>query len=312
MHRLLKLLAKRIGEQDERLQIKEIIPVGSAKEGTQIIRPCEYDCIFTLCNLSKPGVVSIRPTNMNVSRRDYVFVMIENDETRSAFQEILTVNGDVRSRYLLNLSSKLDNPCRRNELRNLLSNRSGLRRMWWTRRGLRDLFFSAIHKSIISCSESTVQMSTGILRFIVAKPEEHGPAFTIKLLWERESTLNQLPMEISVDVVPVLKLPWEMYNNLLTEVEEFVVNYFDHVRSVGSFFLMPRDELKFHVNFTEAELYHMENLSDHHKKCYKPLKYMLNGEPFPLERCTSRLQRLLNQFTHTDTLFHSYSLKLVV
>ena len=88
----------------------------------------------------------------------------------------LTVNGDVRSRYLLNLSSQLDNPCGRNELRNLLCSGSEFIRMLWTR----NLLFSAIHQTIVSCSESTVQMSTGILRFIVAKPEEHGPAITIK------------------------------------------------------------------------------------------------------------------------------------
>ena len=39
----MKVLAKTVGVQVEIIQIKEIIPVGSAREGTQIIRLCEYD-----------------------------------------------------------------------------------------------------------------------------------------------------------------------------------------------------------------------------------------------------------------------------
>ena len=71
------ILAKTVGVQDERLQIKVIIPVCSVREGTQIIRPCGYDCIFTLGNLSKPGVVSVRLLNLNAPRRDYAYVKIE-------------------------------------------------------------------------------------------------------------------------------------------------------------------------------------------------------------------------------------------
>ena len=60
-----------------------------------------------------------------------------------------------------------------------------------------------------------------ILRFIVTKPEEFGPACTINstATWKGKPHLISCP-----DVVPALKLPWEMYNNLLTMVEEFVVN----------------------------------------------------------------------------------------
>ena len=305
VNRQLNFIAQRIGEQDERLRIKEVIPVGSAREGTQIIRPCEYDYILTLENLSESGAVSIRPINPSVSRREYVYVKLEDNDTRSRFHEILTANDEIRSRYCFNL----ENSSEQYRLRSLMCDGRGLRGIFCAPKGLRDVFFSAIHESVILSSGSAVHMNTGTLIVIVSKPEEHGPAFTIRFLWKRGTIENQPTMAISVDVVPVLKIPWEMYNNLLTEVEGFVVNYFDHVESVGSLLLMPREGLNFHVNFTEAELYHMKNLSHHHKKCYKLLKYMLNGEPFPLE---SNTNWLMKYFKHTDTLFHSYSLKLVV
>ena len=38
-----KLFVKTIGEIDPRLRIREVIPAGSSREGTNIVRPCEYD-----------------------------------------------------------------------------------------------------------------------------------------------------------------------------------------------------------------------------------------------------------------------------
>ena len=53
------LLTETIGEIDPRFRIREVIQVGSAQEGTQIVRPCEYDYILVLYALSKPVAVSI-------------------------------------------------------------------------------------------------------------------------------------------------------------------------------------------------------------------------------------------------------------
>ena len=306
VHRQLKLLATTIGEKDERLKIQEVIPVGSAREGTQIIRPCEYDFLLTLETLSKPGVVSIKPANPNVSSREYVCVKLEDNDVRSMFPEI-SVNNIIRCSDQLSLRL-LYFPCRKHGLSSLLCYRQGLRGLSCTRQGLRDLFSNAVYEAILS-SRSAVQMKTGKLRTRYSKPEEHGPAFTITLLWERETIENHPTMEISIDLVPALKLHWEIYNNLLTDAEGFVINHFDHVRSVGSILLLPRNGMRFHVNFTEAELLRTRNLSEHHKKCYKLLKFILNGEPFPLER---NKNWLMKYFQHTQTKFHSYSLKLVV
>ena len=47
--------------RDSRLKTKEVLLVGIAKEGTKIIRPCEYDFILMLDAFSKQGAVSIIP-----------------------------------------------------------------------------------------------------------------------------------------------------------------------------------------------------------------------------------------------------------
>ena len=298
--RQLKLLAQTIGEQDNRLAIEEVIAVGSAREGTQIIRPCEYDYILTLKHLSKLGAVSIGTNNRNTSNLEYLFVSLEDNDLKSRFREILTTQNRLRCTRFLD---------RNKGYRHLLY----IRLLSWIGKGLglRDLLFRSINESVIISSRTAIQMRTGTLRTVVSKLEEHGPAFTIKLLWTRDTLENHPNLEISVDLVPALKLCWEMYQHLMTNISGFAVNIFYHVgrEESPSMLLMPRYKLGFHVNFTEAELFYMRNLSDHHKKCYIILKYMLNGEPHPLENNTNRLVKYV---LHTDTLFHSYSIKLVV
>ena len=99
-----------------------------------------------------------------------------------------------------------------------------------------------------------------------------------------------------------------------------------HIQTVGSvLFIMPKSfleilkvrfiltkwastETEFEVAFTEAELLLTAELSEHHIKCYKLLKYVVNGEPLPLPTKTSRLK----YFFQDNTFLPSYALKLVV
>ena len=74
---------------------------------------------------------------------------------------------------------------------------------------------------------------------------------------------------------------------------------------------MPREGhlFKVHVTYTEFELLCTSHLSQHHRKCYKLLKYIVNGEPFPREGPTNRL---ITPFMDSKTGFHSYALKTLV
>ena len=301
----LNALANAIGEKDERLKIREVIPVGSASEGTQIIRPCEFDCILIIGVLSQPGVVEVKVENANVTSREYVLVKVKDDNVRSMLCDVCCSAYDfVRCSYGIGQSLG-----RRYGLNRRAWYRQGLRGLSCNRRGLSDLFYNAVYEDTKLCSQSAIQMETGDLRIKSSKPEETSPAFNIKLLWNRAIIENQPTMEISVDLVPALKLSLEMYESLLVDTAGFEADQFEHVRDVGSVLLIPRNHWSFHVNFTDAELLRTRGLSEHRRKCYKILKFIVNGEPFPLD---GKRKKLLKYFQDTHTMFHSYTLKCVV
>ena len=267
-------LAKTIYEIDSRLKIQEVILVGSARERTQVIRSCEYDFILTLEALSKAGAVSIIPEDPEGDSREYMNVKLKDEDVRSMFHEFSNKDYIRASRLLP-----------------------------WSRQGLRDLFSTAVCQAVVLCSTSWVVMDTGKLKLTRSNPESNGPACTIRLLWERATT-EKHTMEISVDLCSALKLNCEDYYSTLPSSDSVVSNDLDHVKSV---LLMPREGIRFKVTFTEAELQLTSSLSEHHRKCYRLLKYIINGEPFPLETKS----RIVKYFGNRHTLFHSYALKWV-
>ena len=351
------LIAQRIYEIDSRLKVREVLPVGSSRENTQIIRPCEYDFIFLLDVLSRPGAVSIIPEDAEGASREYVHVKMESDEVKSVFNEF-SENGYI-------LASKI---------------------FPWKHRGLRDLFSAAVSQAVVLGPRSTVGMRTGVLKLKRSKPKLNGPATTIRLLWESKTTKN---MDISVDLCSAIKVDFDEYYRLLplsdeiakvdgleselgllsadnsvaknvdspfepsnaslnnvTRADDLLASastrgsnyvakaqstkpelrvspaqknistdiHLDPAKIIDSVLLMPRDDLRFKVTFTETELQLTANLSGHHKKCYKLLKYFINGEPFPLERDTCKLfKKYFDIFNdHGRTHLHSYMIKRVV
>ena len=352
------LIAQRIYEIDSRLKVREVLPVGSSRENTQIIRPCEYDFILLLDVLSRPGAVSIIPEDAEGASREYMHVKMESDEVKSVFNEF-SDNGYI-------LASKI---------------------FPWKHRGLRDLFSAAVNQAVVLGPRSTVGMKTGVLKLNRSKPKLNGPATTIRLLWESKTTKN---MDISVDLCSAIKVDFDEYYRLLplsdeiakedgleselgllsadnivaknvdspfepsnaslnnvtraddllasasTRDSNYVVQaqstkpelhvsparksistdiHLDPDKIIDSVLLMPRDDLRFKVTFTEPELQLTANLSGHHKKCYKLLKYLINGEPFPFERgtCTCKLVNKYFDFLgYGRTHLHSYMIKRVV
>ena len=140
-------LAKTIYEIDSRLKIQEVILVGSARERTQVIRPCEYDFILTLEALSKAGAVSIITEDPEGDSREYMNVKLKDEDVRSMFHEFCN-NDYIRASRLLP----------------------------WSRQGLRDLFSTAVRQAVVLCSTSWVVMDTGKLKLTRSNPETNGPA----------------------------------------------------------------------------------------------------------------------------------------
>ena len=268
------LLAKTIGEIDPRLKIQEVIPVGSAKEGTQIIRPCEFDYILLLDVLSMPGVVSFE----SVDEIEYVYVKLEDDDVKFVFQDC------TESNYLRGSHSL---PC--------------------FRQGLREVFCSALYQAIRLNSRISIKKSTGKLTARRSKPESNGPAFMIGPIWERETTKKYTTMEISVDLCPALKL--DHSPDLKIGIVPYYYYRLDFIESIDSVLLMPHIGNLFKVTFTETQLLCTSHLSSHHRTCDKLLKYLVNGEPFPRVTPTATI---IKPFLGAKTIFHSYRLKTEV
>ena len=152
-----------------------------------------------------------------------------------------------------------------------------------------------------------VEKSAGLLTCKSSKPEQHGPACTVMFEWRGKHTKS--PMKISVDLCQAIKLPWEVYEHKLQSNDCNVSDYFkNHIQNFGSFLLMPYALCCFKATFTEAELALNADLSDHHIKCYKLLKYVINSEIHPLQTYTSKIKHLFQDESH----FPSYALKIMV
>ena len=268
-------IAETIGGIDTRLSIGEVISVGSAREGTQIIRPCEYDFILILDVLSNSRKVSITPANPDDNNREYMHIKLGDNEIRSLFHDI-TDDEYVR----------------------------GSRSLPLFRKGLRQLLLSAIHQAVHS--QSSVTMLTGNLTFKNTNVQTHGPAFTIGPVWKNHA--DKPNMEISVDLVPALRV-YNILNHVLPSGYDTRSPHITCAHNVGSALLVPREGQRFKVTFTEAELLLTSLMSEHHKKCYKLLKYNINGEPFPFEASKTGL---IKSLFGTRTGIHSYAIKITV
>lgn len=277
------LLTTTIGEVDSRLKIKKVIPVGSAREGTQIIRPCEYDYILILESLSTSGVVSLTPTETKFTTRTFMHVKLESDHARLVFGDIIDNDYYIRGSHWL--------PC--------------------FKQGLREVFSAAIHQAVKLNSRSSIMKNTGKLKIRRWKPDSHGPAFTIRLVWKRRVANAHTTMEISVDLCPALKLKRERHRHVLPSSDNSVLAELGCIELGGSVLLMPREGMHFKLTFTEAELAYTSHLSQHHRKCYKLLKFIVNGDPFPREQLTLA-SGILKHFQEANTSFHSHALKAAV
>ena len=214
------LIANAIQEIDKRHKVQEVLLVGSARERTQIIRPCEYDFVLILEALSKPGAVSMIPEDTEGDSREYMHIKLKDDCVRSMFREVC------------------DKDCIR-----------ATHRLPWNCQGLRDLFTSAVLQAVMLCSRSSIKMDTGTLKLKRPSPKMNGPASTIHLLWERTTTGPHTTMEISTDLCSTKKLDFKEYYSLLPTFDKVVTNDSNNIESVESEFLssdhaVPRDFAK--------------------------------------------------------------------
>ena len=154
-------------------------------------------------------------------------------------------------------------------------------------------------------------MVSGSLRFKHTGIEAHGPAF-MTLLRRRSEHTGEI-MDISVDLCPAIRVS-EHLESLLSPESVTCRSYHEWVQNTGSALLIPEckrgvscnDGLCFKASFTETEVLLMANISEHHRNCYKLVRYLINGRPVPSmksksvfkELYLSQLMRLIWYLSH--------------
>lgn len=273
-------LAEKVGEIDERLKISDVILVGSAKEKTQIVVPCEYDFQLKLDVLSKPGVVSL--VRGCPDSNCYVHVKLEDDQVLSLFED-LTHDGHIRATQ---------------DYQSYIYRKNGLRQLFW----------KTLQKAAIRCSRLEVKLESGYLLFKKTTIYKHGPVYAAIFKWY--SHQSKKCMDVTVDLCPVVRLDG-MFDKVISPENVICMTYYKYAQRKGIISLLPcmrgcacRFGLCFKIIFTEIEVLLMEKISEHHKQCYKVLKYLINGRP-DLPKTEVALVPL-------SPGVHSYALKVLV
>ena len=261
-------IADKLGNIDQRFKIAKVITVGSAAEGTQIVQPNEFDFHLIVEHLSQ---------------EDAIYISEDCDEMGGCVH-ITIKKCDISQQWVQMVSDgKL-----------VSTNGGGFNNT--SAKGLRQEFHKALQEAMNSLECKQINMRTGILSIANHAVTKHGPAFTPTLIWQPHDRKHS--KKIFVDLCPVIRIPNEL--DKILKLEDVTCSiYHDYAEKVGSVNLMPctrkmscKNGLCFKATFTSAEILLVRDMSLHHRKCYKILKYILNGI-----------------LARTATAFHSYALK---
>ena len=289
-----KNIVNTVGRRDPCLKIEEVISVGSAREGTQICSPCEYDFLLIMKELSYPEVYGTEGCPNSLS---YMHVRLCSARFQHSFKDIMR-DGYVKSTQIYS-----------NEI------------PFYVQDGLRQKLKKALRDAAVEKKLFEVSTGSGILRFKSTNIEVHGPALMVLLGWQ--SKRGGYIMDISVDLCPALRVPAvrlsENVEILVTPESVTCQSYYDYAQKTGTVLLIPCRRsssciygLCYKVAYTETELRLMDNISEHHKKCYKILKYLINGRPSPSIARKSVLSKVYYPFYGYPTQMHSYALKVLI
>lgn len=266
-------ISEKIVDIEPNFRIGRRVLVGSAGERTQIVQPVDYDFQLVLeelsCDVDGQARFSV---SQCPEKSGCVHVKIENEDLRKEWVHLLNEDCLLSTRSVVNSSN---------------------------RDGFRQYFHNVIRKAVDAVKNERVKTEIGALFLKSNYVTKHGPAFTPTFIWQRNDTQER--MEIYVDLCPVIKINRDL-DKILNADDCVCETYHDYVQKVGSAMLMPcsksvscKNGLCFRVTLTLAEILLIHDMSEHHRKCYKLLKYILNGI-----------------IARTATVFHSYALKTLV
>jgi hypothetical protein len=109
----------------------------------------------------------------------------------------------------------------------------------------------------------------------------HGPAFMPTFIWESK---HNKKMTINIDMTLAIEVNMSRHGNVIAENETFHSQVWEKLIRHGKYMLISCNKSTlciagfcFRLTFTETEVELVRNLSDHHKECYKLLKYIFNS-----------------------------------
>ncbi|XP_060569179.1 uncharacterized protein LOC132727625 [Ruditapes philippinarum] len=237
------------------LQFSRVVRVGSMAEETSVGHPNEFDYLAIL-KIEANGVQVERACEKN---RGYAHVKIIDPGLKTIWAkwmdgEYLKSNftrghSDWLSGYFDTLGNAF-----REEVCNFMQNDK------------------------LACKTDIGEIETdSFFNFHVKK---HGPAFTPKFRWK--SNRSGEIITIGVDITPAIEV--ELTPDIISEKDTYDPLFFRKVKENGKVMLIScREKASCDAKqcmclvFTETEVELVRSMGQHHKDCYKLLKYIFNG-----------------------------------
>jgi hypothetical protein len=239
------------------LQFSRVVKVGSMAEETSVGCPNEFDYLAVL----KTEAGSVQVERICAKRRGYAHVKIADQNLKMIWGKWM--NGQYltsdftrgQSDYLSGYFDTIGNAFR-NEICHAMID---------------------VHGNLVYRTEfGKIEPDYSIL-FDVKK---HGPAFTPEFIWK--SKHNDEEITIGVDITLAIEV--ELTPDIISENDTYDPLFFRKVKENGKVMLIScRDnascveKLCMCLVFTETEVELVRSIGQHHKDCYKLLKYIFNG-----------------------------------
>ena len=247
---MVHIIASEIGIVDSRLKVQNVILVGSVAEDTQLQKNGDYDFQLVLEAFSHLNCVTVSKACSD--RNCFAHIEIKYPDLRFKWKNMI-VNDQLKS--------------------------TKGRKLGLAKTGLRQFFHETLTKALTE--GKVIHKQTGSL-YCQSDVVKHGPAYTVTFDWI-PSDKTGVHRKISVDLCPVLRFHGPL-SEIIQEYDVKCQTYYSYAEEHNLVLLMPYNRktsckagLCFKITFTTTEILLMMDMSEHHRKCYRILKYLLNG-----------------------------------
>ena len=239
------------------LQFSRVVRVGSMAEGTNICSPNEFDYL---------AVLKVEPNGIQVehaceNKRGYAHAKITDPALKLIWGKWMDgeyLRSDFtrgQSDYFSGYFDTIGNAFR-DEIQNVMQ----------------------IDYDKLACKTDVGEIKSD--SFFNFRVKKHGPAFTPKFVWK--SKRNGEKITIGVDITPALEV--DLTSVIISKEDTYDPIFFEKIQEHGKVMLIScRDHATcdskqcLSLVFTETEVKLVRSMSQHHKDCYKLLKYIFNS-----------------------------------